>query len=77
MALDGSYEAKLLRMLLGYFHVSVLQQVALVRHGKGFHLLTQEEKNTLENDVIGAVFHMAHQASEAALLGELKAPSIN
>jgi len=36
MALDGSYESKLLRVLIGYSHVSLLQQVALTQYGKVF-----------------------------------------
>ena len=77
MALDGTYEAKLLRVLIGYFHVSVLQQVALIRFGKGFHLLTSEEKTTLENEVLGAVFQVAHQVTEEALSGAIKPPIVN
>jgi hypothetical protein len=77
MALDGSYEAKLLRVLIGFFHVSLLQQLALTRHNKPFHLLTQEEKDTLEKDMLAAVMNVAHQVSEQALLGDLKPPTVN
>lgn len=77
MALDGSYDVKLLRLLIGYSHVSLLQQVALIRYGKGFHLLTQEEKTILENDVVAAVLHVAHQVSDEALQGKLRMPSVN
>jgi hypothetical protein len=77
MALDGSYESKLLRVLIGYSHVSLLQQVALTQYGKGFHLLNQEEKNNLENEVLGTVFHIAHHLTDEALSGGLNPPSIN
>jgi hypothetical protein len=66
MALDGSYESTLLRVLIGYFRVSLLQQVALTQYGKGFHLLNQEEKNKLENEVLGTVFHIAHHLTDEA-----------
>lgn len=49
MALDGSFESKLLRVLIGYMHVSVLQQLALTQYGKAFHLLNQEEKSVMES----------------------------
>lgn len=44
MALDGSFVSKLLRVLIGYMHVFVLQQLALTQYGKGFHLLIKERK---------------------------------
>jgi len=77
MALDGTYETKLLRMLIGYLHVSILQQVALVQYGKGFHLLTLEERTKLENELVQAVFHVAHQVSDEALSGTMKPPTVN
>ncbi|MCU1331134.1 MAG: hypothetical protein JWM08_126 [Candidatus Angelobacter sp.] len=54
-----SYESDLLRVLIGYFHVSLLQQLALARHGKPFETLIQAEKDALENDMIGAVVGVA------------------
>jgi hypothetical protein len=74
MALEGSYETKLLRLILGFLHISTLQQLALTRHGKPFHTLTQEEKDTLEADMVGAVSAVAHMLSEEALKGGLKPP---
>ena len=76
MALDGSYESKLLRVLIGYSHVSLLQQVALTQHGKGFHLLNQGEKNKWRTR-LDAVFHIAHHLTDEALSGGLNPPSIN
>jgi len=77
MALDGSYESKLLRVLIGYFHVSILQQVALTQYGKAYQLLSQEEKNKLENEVIGLVFHIAHHLTDDVLSTGMKVPTIN
>jgi hypothetical protein len=49
MALDGSFESKLLRVLIGYFHVSLLQQLALSQYGKSFHFVEpRREKQTGE-----------------------------
>jgi hypothetical protein len=78
MALEGgSYESKLLRLLIGFFHVSLLQQLSLTRHNKPFHLLTQEEKTSLENEMLAAVMNIANQVSEEALVGMLKPPTVN
>jgi hypothetical protein len=75
MALDGTYETKLLRIVIGYLHVSLLQQIALTRHGKPFHSLDPQEKTTLEADMVAAVGHVAHQLTEETLKDELKIPS--
>ncbi|HVI77824.1 MAG TPA: hypothetical protein VM715_06610 [Candidatus Acidoferrum sp.] len=72
---DDSYQNGLLRMLIGYFHVSGLQQLSLVRHGKAFHLLDQEEKTKLEAELISAVAEIARQAKEQTVLGLLKPPA--
>ena len=77
MALTGSYESKLLRLLIGFFHVSTLQQLAVVRHGKAFHLLTQEEKTALETESCEAAMNVAIQFSPEALAGALKTPSVH
>jgi hypothetical protein len=55
----ASYESDLLRVLIGYFHVSLLQQLALARHGKAFEGLIQAEKDTLSNDAVAAVLSVA------------------
>jgi hypothetical protein len=60
---ETSYESDLLRVLIGYFHVSLIQQFALARHGKPFESLAPAEKDALSNDVIGAVITMARQAT--------------
>ncbi len=77
MALTGSYESKLLRVLIGFVHVSTLQQLALVRHGKAFHLLNPEEKHALETEMLEAVMNVATLVSPEALAGTLKPPSVN
>jgi hypothetical protein len=76
MALDGTYETKLLRILIGFFHVSTLQSLAITRHNKPFHSLSQEEKTTLENEMVAAVSHIAHGLSEEALKGDLQPPPV-
>ena len=76
MALEGTYETKLLRIVIGFLHISLLQQLALTRHGKAFHTLTQEEKNNLETEMVGAVMMVAHNLSEEALRVALKPPDV-
>jgi hypothetical protein len=70
-----SYESDLLRVLIGYFHVSLIQQFSLTRHEKSFENLTQEEKDKVSNDVIGAVITMARQATPELLKKFWKEPN--
>jgi hypothetical protein len=59
-------------VLIGYSRVSLLLQVALTDAVcKEFSLLNQEEKNKLENEVLGAVFHIAHHLTNETLSGGL------
>lgn len=69
-----SYESKLLRIIIGFLHISLSQQLALTRHGKAFELLSQAEKDTLQNDMIGAVRAVARQVGEEAIEAFLKPP---
>jgi hypothetical protein len=64
MDIQGSYESKLLRIVIGFLHVSLSQQLALTRHGKAFESLAPEEKKTLQNDLIVSVFALARQVDE-------------
>jgi len=73
MDIQGSYETKLLRIIIGFLHVSLSQQLALTRHGKAFESLAPEEKTTLQNDLIVSVFALARQVDEATIDGYLKA----
>jgi hypothetical protein len=41
---EAKYDTNLLRVIIGFLHISLSQQLALARHGKPFELLTQEEK---------------------------------
>lgn len=77
MALDGTYETQLLRILIGFLHISVSQQLALVRHGKAFEKLTPEEKEALQKDMVLSVMTIAGQLSETALKGGLEPPMMN
>jgi hypothetical protein len=74
LALGGTYETKLLRILIGFFHVSLLHQLALTRHGKPLHLLTEEEKNSLEAEMAEAVAQVAHGLTEESMRGNKKPP---
>lgn len=76
MGLDGTYETKLLRILIGFFHVTLLQQLALTRHGKPFHSLTPEEKIALEKEMVAGVAQVAHGLSEETLKGTFQPPPI-
>jgi hypothetical protein len=70
-----SHEINLLRLLIGYFHMSLTEQVALIRHGKGFHTLTQPEKDKLQAETIQSVLAIARSADASALAGLLRMPS--
>ena len=74
MELNGSYESKLLRILIGFLHISLSQQLSLVRHGKAFELLDPAEKTALQNEMINNVMGVARQVSEEALEAFLKPP---
>lgn len=61
MALDGTYETKLLRLLIGHFHVSQMETRAMIRYEKPLHKLTQ-------------VVRIAESISEEKLTTTLVAP---
>ena len=67
MTLEGTYETKLLRMIIGFLHVSLSQQLALTRYGKPFQSLTPEEKNSLQEEMVTGVLAVADNVSEEAL----------
>jgi len=71
---EGSYEAKLLRTIIGFLHISLSQQLALTRHGKPFEHLTQEEKDALQAEMINSVATVARQVNEETLRAFLKPP---
>jgi hypothetical protein len=72
MEIKGTYESKLLRILIGFLHISLSQQLAITRHGKGFETLSSEEKATIQTDMMQAVFGIAQQVDEATIDGYLK-----
>ena len=74
MDMQGSYESKLLRVLIGFLHISLSQQLALTRHGKAFETLALEEKTAIQNDMMLAVFGIAKQIDETTIDGYLKPP---
>lgn len=69
---QGSYEANLLRLLIGYFHVSLTEQVALIRYGKGFHTLTKDEQDKLQSDLVHGALQMARSADARSLTNLLQ-----
>ena len=60
---EESNEAKLLRLLIGYFHVSLLNQLALQRYSSSFEKLDPSQKESLANDALGSVASIAKQAT--------------
>jgi hypothetical protein len=70
----AGYGHNLLRMLIGYFHTSLSEQVALVRHGEGFHALTKEEREQVQADVLQRVLEVARSADENMLKNLLRTP---
>jgi hypothetical protein len=72
MEIESTYEAKLLRIIIGFLHISLSQQLALTRHGKPFESLSPEEKNNLQTEMTNSVMAVAQQVSEEALQGFLK-----
>jgi len=44
---------------------------------RGFRLLAQDEKNKVENEVLGAVFHIAHHLTDDVLFAGMTPPTIN
>jgi hypothetical protein len=60
---EESNEAKLLRLLIGYFHLSLLNQLALLRHSKSFETLDQSQKDSLVADMMAGVAGIAKQAT--------------
>jgi len=71
---DAKYDTNLLRVIIGFLHVSLSQQLALMRHGKAFELLTKAEKNVLQSEMINSVMTVARQVGEEELQGFLKPP---
>lgn len=74
MALDGTYETKLLRLLIGHFHASQMETRAMIRYEKPLHKLTQEERGILENELVADVVRIAESISEEKLTTTLVAP---
>jgi hypothetical protein len=64
---EESHEAQLLRLLIAYFHVSLLHQLSLTRHSKPFDLLGQPEKDALTADLMGGVISIAQSVTPAAV----------
>lgn len=66
MAMDGSYETKLMRLIIGFLHVTALEQISQGRHGTHFHNLSAEVRQKMQDDLALAVLAIAEQLSESA-----------
>jgi hypothetical protein len=75
MALDGTYETKLLRLLIGHFHVSQMEMRAMTRFDNKLHKLTLEQRQTLEDELVADVVRIAESISEEKLKATPVAPS--
>jgi hypothetical protein len=73
MPFDESNEAKLLRLLIGYFHVSLANQLALLRHSSSFETLDPSQKDSIANDMLAAVAAIAKQATPETVASILSA----
>ena len=60
---EESNEAKLLRVLIGYFHISLMNQLAVTEHSKPLRNLDQSDKDSIENGMIAAVAQIAKQVT--------------
>lgn len=67
MTNEESNEAKLLRVLIGYFHISLMNQLALSEHSKPLRSLDQSDKDSIENQMIAAVANIAKQVTPETL----------
>lgn len=76
MALDGTYETKLLRLLIGHFHVSQMDLRARLHYEKPLSKLTPDERKTLEDELVDQVVWIAESISEEKLKATLVAPPL-
>ncbi len=67
MALDGTYETKLLRLLIGHFLVSQMEMRARLHYEKPLNKLTPDERKTLTNTLVAQVVEIAESISEEKL----------
>ncbi len=75
---EESHEAKLLRLLIGYFHISLMNQLALSEHSKPLRNLSPSDKDSIEKDMLAAVANIAKQANPETvrqILSSLSPPS--
>ena len=78
MEIDESHEAKLLRLLIGYFHVSLLNQLSLARYAKMFDQLEEQDKQGLQNVLLAGVASVAQSVTPGfveKILSSLPPPS--
>jgi hypothetical protein len=65
MTNEESNEAKLLRLLIGYVHVMAVNNLAALRYQKVFVELTEDQKNSLNQEVTTGATRVAEQTGGA------------
>lgn len=65
MSDEISYEAKMLRYLLAYMHIMLLNNLAAIRYQKPFESLPEDQKNSLKAEVAGGVQGLAGEIDAA------------
>jgi hypothetical protein len=75
MEKERSYESSLLRVIIGYLHVSLSEQLAETLYGKPHHTLSETEKEFVQSKVIHSVMALARQVGEEAIEAFLKPPT--
>jgi hypothetical protein len=71
--MDGTYETKLLRLLIGHFHVSQMELRARLHYEKPLSKLTPDERKVLEDELVAQVVGVAESISEEKLTTTLAA----
>lgn len=69
-----SYESKLLRVIIGFLHVSLSEQLSVAYFGKPHRNLTQTERDAVQSQVIHSVMTIARQVDEENVDAFLKPP---
>jgi len=60
-----SYEAKLLKLLIGYVHILAVNSMAITRHQKDYSELTIDQKGNLNSEVGAAAMGVAARIDAA------------
>ncbi len=71
---EESEEAKLLRLLIGYVHVMVVNNLAALRYQRTFDNLTEAEKSSLNQEVTMGAVGVAAQTRAAVVPPKAETP---